>query len=737
MRESSSIPSTIAPDPRLALESAIDGRPLTVTAATPLAEVLQSMGKAQSSCNLPGLELSLNAGLRRQVRAEAVWVVEQQQLLGWFSQGDALRAIATGMANSTQPIADCMQTPAATLTLADSTGLFEALELLRQFSLPQLPVLDQQRQFLGVVTPEGLRGGLYLDEFLKTQSVERVLQAPILQVPASTSAFSLVQQLADQAADCAVLTAAASDRSTVPAGIVQQRDLLQLYILGLDLTQLSLSTVMDDQLLILPPHESMLTAYWIMQQRQVQRFVVGHEGGELLGIVSPTHFLYTLDLGEMAQAHAAVQRSLQQFAVSQPPRPQPDTPPVEYELAELREQLESSQLLSKMALHIRQSLELKTILQTAVTEVRQFLRSDRVLVYQFNSDMSGTVVVESRLEQWPSVLDSTVTDTCFGQYYAADYQAGRTQVVEDIYTADLSQCHIDILVLFDVRASLVVPILQGQHLWGLLCAYQCSGPRHWRTFEVNLLKQLATHVAIAIQQSGLYQQVQTELQERQRIEQQLKASLREKESLLKEIHHRVKNNLQIISSVLRLQSDYIKDEQVMALFKDSQNRIRSMALIHEKLYKSRDLLHIHMADYIQDLTASLMPSFRTGTHDVNLEIHADDIYLSIDTAIPCGLIINELVSNALKHAFPTTLEEENQIQVQIQPAATARQFILTVSDNGIGFPQDIDFRNTESLGLELVCVFTEQLEGTIDLVPDRGTRFVVTFTEIGNLEGAE
>jgi two-component sensor histidine kinase len=238
-------------------------------------------------------------------------------------------------------------------------------------------------------------------------------------------------------------------------------------------------------------------------------------------------------------------------------------------------------------------------------------------------------------------------------------------------------------------------------------------------------------MAIAIQQSELYQQVQTELTERKRAEEQLKVSLKEKESLLKEIHHRVKNNLQIISSLLRLQSDYIKDDRVMALFKESQNRIRSMALIHEKLYQSADILKIDFSEYILDLTANLLRSYTASSQPVELRVNADDIWLSIDTAIPCGLIINELVSNSLKHAFLTD-SQDNEISISIC-LMNDNQFKLTVSDNGVGFPGDIDFQNTESLGLQLVCTFTEQLEGGIELDSSAGTSFTITFKEVGSV----
>ena len=210
---------------------------------------------------------------------------------------------------------------------------------------------------------------------------------------------------------------------------------------------------------------------------------------------------------------------------------------------------------------------------------------------------------------------------------------------------------------------------------------------------------------------------------RKQAQDKLTASLKGKEILLKEIHHRVKNNLQVIASLLSLQSHHIKDKESLEIFKESQNRVRSMALIHEKLYTSEDFSHIDIASYIQDLTASLFSTY-TVSNAIKVTIAITDIFLTITTAIPCGLIINELVTNALKHAFPQ--ERDGTITVSMTPS-TKESLILTVSDTGIGFPEGIDFRNTTTLGMQLVISLVEQLDGTITLDRSAGTTFTITF----------
>lgn len=220
------------------------------------------------------------------------------------------------------------------------------------------------------------------------------------------------------------------------------------------------------------------------------------------------------------------------------------------------------------------------------------------------------------------------------------------------------------------------------------------------------------------------QQLQNELSERKQAEKQIKKSLQEKEVLLKEIHHRVKNNLQVISSLLYLQSNKAVDGQTIELFNESQNRIRSMALIHEKLYQSEDLVNIDFTEYIKSLISYLFNSYKPKLNVINIQVNVAGVLLSIDEAIPCGLIINELISNSLKHAFPDNRKGKIKIKMT---SNKQRKVTLTVEDNGVGFPEDLESEKTETLGLKLVNNLTNQLTGTIKHLNTNGTKFMITF----------
>lgn len=212
-----------------------------------------------------------------------------------------------------------------------------------------------------------------------------------------------------------------------------------------------------------------------------------------------------------------------------------------------------------------------------------------------------------------------------------------------------------------------------------------------------------------------------DITERKVAENKLRASLKEKEVLLKEIHHRVKNSLQIVSSMLNLQMGQIVDKQALALFQESHARVRSIALFHEKLYQSKDLAHIDLAEYLKGLTNGLLASYGVNPDDVTLSIEAEAVPLEVDAAISCGLIVNELVSNSLKHAFPRGTKGHVEVRLRCE----GPRVLLEVQDDGVGISPGIDLRSPSTLGLKLVCILAEQVHGTVHLDRQGGTHFII------------
>jgi PAS domain S-box-containing protein len=214
-----------------------------------------------------------------------------------------------------------------------------------------------------------------------------------------------------------------------------------------------------------------------------------------------------------------------------------------------------------------------------------------------------------------------------------------------------------------------------------------------------------------------------DITDRKEAELQIEKDLEEKVILLQEIHHRVKNNLQVIISLLNLQSQQITDKKMLKLFQESKNRIYSMALVHEKLYGSKDLSKIDFKDYVSSMLKGLFKVYEI-TGKISLDIKIKDVNLDIDTAISCGLILNELVSNALKHAFPDN--REGKISITFK-SLTDSSYDLIVQDNGIGLPAHLNFEQTETLGLRLVRILSQQIGGTVLVERSDGTTFRINF----------
>ncbi len=221
--------------------------------------------------------------------------------------------------------------------------------------------------------------------------------------------------------------------------------------------------------------------------------------------------------------------------------------------------------------------------------------------------------------------------------------------------------------------------------------------------------------------------VDIDISDRKLAEAQIRESLQEKEVLLKEIHHRVKNNLQIILSLLRMQARQANNPQITTLFQEAQNRVQSMALIHEQLYRSLDFSHINLRDYLETLTYNLFRSYGVDRQQIALTIETDDLQLTLNTAIPCGLIINELISNSLKYAFPEGQPGEIIIRLKSIASAPIAQIMLTVEDTGVGIPERVDWETTKSLGLRIVRNLVTQLHGTLTVDCRQGTQFQICF----------
>jgi PAS domain S-box-containing protein len=322
---------------------------------------------------------------------------------------------------------------------------------------------------------------------------------------------------------------------------------------------------------------------------------------------------------------------------------------------------------------------------------------------------------ETDLYSFPFVVDELEQDDTFSpqelKKSLTDYvrRTGKSILADDDAHNELMRQGEVELVGADSKVWMGAPLKTPEGVTGVVVVQSYRDDATYSERDMELLSYISENIAMAIN--------------RKRAEEKIKASLKEKDVLLKEIHHRVKNNMQIISSLIRLQSREIEDEKARRIFEISQNRIRSIALIHETLYQSGDLSQIDFSSYIRRLTTHLLTIYRPKGTALKLNLDVQKVLLDINRAIPCGLIINELVSNAMKHAFP--IDKGGEIHVGLAEKDGA--FTLIVKDNGKGFPDDVEFETTDSLGLQIVSDLVQQLEGDIRLDHGEGTAFVISF----------
>ncbi|MEI6673637.1 MAG: histidine kinase dimerization/phosphoacceptor domain -containing protein [Verrucomicrobiota bacterium] len=362
-------------------------------------------------------------------------------------------------------------------------------------------------------------------------------------------------------------------------------------------------------------------------------------------------------------------------------------------------------------LFFAQTHTLDDLLRATLDEA-ELLTESSVGFYHFLEEDQSTLT----LQAWSS---NTLQHMCqaegAGRHYPVD-QAGvwvdcireRRTVIHNDYAAlphrkGLPQGHATIV------REMVVPVLRDDKIVAILgVGNKTSDYTKEDTNAVVWLADLAWDIA-----------------QIKRGEEQLKNSLREKESLLKEIHHRVKNNLQIISSLLSLQSSQIDNPAAQTALRDMQHRVRSMALIHEHLYRSDSLASVNLSTYLAQLCQRLFRALVTESDHIQLHLEMTTVYLEIDQAIPCGLLVNELISNAFKHAFPN--QRGGEVWVDLQPLPDATGWRLRVADNGVGLPPDFTMDHLTSLGMQLVKDLTRQLGGQFEIGAGPGVEFTLVF----------
>lgn len=563
------------------LQQAIDPYPLTMTPDTPLVDVLQLISKLQNSCAVPDVSTLENevhqSILLNKEKATCVLVVKnksvkevpehntQFSLLGIFTTSDIVRLIATGKINNLENLSkniclgEVMTSNVVTLKESEDQDLFTALSLFRKYKIAHLPVLDSQKQIVGVVTPEKIRQVLQPSNILRLRRINEVKNDCVTVTSFKTASLLKVSQLMSEYKVSSVIITQKRKLQTQkteieePIGIVTKDNIVQAYFLNMDLAKIPVQKVMKTELNFLNSTDSLWDAHKKMLHEQVQILVVCSKQGELLGTVNQTNLLQVLDptvmFGLVRKLRADVnQLQAEKFALLRSRNAELEKE-VQARTAEIQEQLERDRLLAKIALRIHQSLNLNEIINAAVTEVQQFLKADRVVLFQVKSSTVTKIVAESVDRNCYSWMGNQAS---FGYLMSnLKVKKNKSYAVDDIAQTDLPVEQVTSLKEKQVKAFLIVPICQDGQVWGIMCTQEYSGIREWQPSEIDLLQQLATQLAIAIQQAQLYQQVQTLNTDLERQVQERTSELEQKVKELEQLNILKDDFLSTVSHELR------------------------------------------------------------------------------------------------------------------------------------------------------------------------------------------
>jgi len=392
------------------------------------------------------------------------------------------------------------------------------------------------------------------------------------------------------------------------------------------------------------------------------------------------------------------------------------------------------QFLLRLSDVLRTSTEPGEVLRSVCTQLATYLRAARCLFAEVDLVNSTALIHRDYHGDLPSV-SGVLPLSYFGRKAAEEARRGVTVVVDDT-SADLrtTESYDTTYRPIGMRSLISVPLLRDG-AWATTLVVAAARPRTWQDHEIALVKLAAERVwswvehlrvlAELREQSVREAEQVTESRVLRARQGELARNLKEREVLLQEIHHRVKNNLQVISSLINMQVRKLEAGSSRDALEQCQTRVLAIALIHEKLYQSKDYSEVHFAEYARSLAASVFHALGVSETQVTLELAIDDVPLGVDRAIPCGLLLNELITNALKHAFPGG--RTGTVRVELT-RCTGDRLRLVVRDNGVGLPAGVDVQRTGSLGLQLVTTLAEQLEATLEISGEGGATFQLTFS---------
>ncbi|QLE41327.1 GAF domain-containing protein [Nostoc sp. C052] len=512
------------------LQSAIVRHPLIVKPDTTVMDAIAQMSGVRTLCETTKTVNGQLDELYLEARSSCILVVEEGKLLGILTERDVVRLSAQECYFENLAIREVMTYPVVTMHESDFTDLFFTVNLLQQQRIRHLPILDDRERVVGLVTNESLRQSSRPVDLLRLRLVFEVMTSEVICAALDSSMLAIAQLMAKHRLSSIMIVQPGGSQTEplqIPVGIITERDIVQFQALGLNLKTCLAEAVMSTPIFAVKPDDSLWVVQQIMEQRLIRRLAVTGEQGELLGIVTQTSLLQALNPLELYNLAEVLQKKSVRLEAEKieilETRNVELEQQVEARMMLLIAKAERERLVLAIALQIRSSLSLQTILDSTVKEVRQLLGCDRVNIWQFEADWQTIAVAEST-DSSLSLVGQRVGDTCLKQDYTEIYRQGRIRIVSDIYKAKISDCHRDMLIRLQTRAKILVPLFCGDELWGLLNVAESQHPRDWEPEEVELLQVLSVQLAVALQQATTHQKLQEQLIERQQAENRLRES---------------------------------------------------------------------------------------------------------------------------------------------------------------------------------------------------------------------
>ncbi|BAQ59629.1 circadian input kinase A [Geminocystis sp. NIES-3708] len=469
---------------------------ITVALDTPLLEVIIKISERY---------FKLDKRNRQQKSSvSCALVVSNHRLVGLITERDIVKLSAQLLPLEKMVAAEIMTRDLITFSADKLINLVDLIDIFKHHHIRHLPIVNDQEEVVGIVTPNSIRSTLQPLDLLKHRYIGEVMSRNMIYASPHQRLIDLVNLMADNHISCVVI-GEKTDRDTIkPVGIITEKDIVRYQAIRLDFNTVEAKEVMTVPLMVISAEECLWNAHEIMQKNHLRRLVVVDSLGDLIGIITQSSVLDGIDPRELQGVISVLERQVEVLQTEK-------TNLLKQLIQEQKHNLQSvekrGKLISDIALRIRSSLDLKIILQTAVNEILSLLEVDRVVVYRFR-DGDGEIAVEAVKKNSLSLIGYIVKDECFTPEWLNCAKSRETKVMEDISFAKINPCHRELLQSFQVKANLVVSIIVNDKLWGLLVAHDCTNPHVWLREEIELLEQLSVQLAIGIQQATLLKQVQ-------------------------------------------------------------------------------------------------------------------------------------------------------------------------------------------------------------------------------------